>query len=257
MNRPQTLPQYRQVADTLRRRIRNGVYRQGDIIPSLVELEDIFDVSSITVRKALGILADEGWVEGRRGIGTLVIANQPEERVAIEVSGDFREWLESASGSRWPVEQEVLDITERPAPPMVARSLGVAGDTPLWCMRRIRRIEGAPISYHLNFGCPSVLGRIDAKSMASNGNFVDAMREVAGIELGRMDQRVEALNADRDLADILEVEFGDSLFFVENRYASTEGDMVAVTHLYLRGDRYVYQASIVLDEQNEEAATTP
>lgn len=69
MDSSHSMPQYRQVADTLRRRIQNGVYPSGEVLPPLVKLEKIFNVSSITVRKALGILAAEGRVSGRRGIG--------------------------------------------------------------------------------------------------------------------------------------------------------------------------------------------
>jgi len=240
-------PQYRQVADTLRRRIQNGVYPPGQTIPSFVELEGMFDVSSITVRKAVSILSTEGLVEGRRGIGTVVIANKAQERVAIEVSGDFREWLESASGKRWPVEQEVLGIEAATAPPTVCKLLGVGGDAPVWCMRRLRRIEGEPISYHVNYGDAQTLGRIQSATMDNQGSFVDAMRVHCGLELGRMDQRVEAITADRDLADLLAVEFGAPLFFVENLYTDLVNQAVAVTHLFLRGDRYVYQASIALE----------
>jgi len=240
-------PQYRQVADTLRRRIQNGVYQQGETIPSFVELEDLFDVSGITVRKAVGILSDEGLVDGRRGIGTVVIANQPDDRVTIEVSGDFGEWLNSAKGERLPLEQELLGIETAKAPPNVARALAVPGDEVLWCMRRLRRIAGAPISYHVNYGRPDVLGRINAGMMADRGSFVDAMRRHCALPLARMDQRVEAITADRDLSDLLEVDFGEPLFFVENLYSDEAGAPLAVTHLYLRGDRYAYQASITLD----------
>lgn len=241
-------PQYRQVADTLRRRIRNGVYRLGQTIPSFVELEGMFEVSSITVRKAVGILAGEGLVEGRRGVGTVVIADQTRERVTIEVSGDFREWLESASGKRWPVEQEVLGIETGTAPPMVSKLLALPGDMPLWCMRRLRRIEGAPISYHVNYGDPETFAAVSVATMDNQGNFVDAMRHHCGLQLGRMDQRVEAITADRDLAGLLETDFGEPLFFVENLYSDSAGRPLAVTHLYLRGDRYIYQASLTLDE---------
>jgi len=244
-------PQYRQVADTLRRRIDNGDYRRGDIIPSLAELEGLFGVSSITVRKAVGILSGEGLVEGRRGVGTVVIANPPTGRVAIEVSGNFGDWLDSADGKRWPVEQEVLGIETTPPPPRVAAALGVVGDEPLWRMRRLRRIEGAPISCHVNYGGPEVLGRIDAAVMDEHGSFVNAMRRHCQIDLRRMDQRVEAITADRDLADLLEVDFGEPLFRVENVYTDSRDNPVAVTHLFLRGDRYVYQASITLDDDED------
>ncbi|MCH8887748.1 MAG: GntR family transcriptional regulator [SAR324 cluster bacterium] len=249
MNPTEALPQYRQVADTLRRRIRNGEYRQGQPLPTQAELERIFQVSGITIRKALGILAGEGRVRGRRGVGTLVMPGAAEEKLAIKVSGNFREWLESASGQNHPIEQEVLDIAVAPGPADIAAALALPLQAPLWRMRRLRRIAGRPISHHVNYGAPARFAQVTAATMAPSRSFVEVMRAELGIVLARMDQRVEAMVAERDLAEILETGFGAPLFMVENRYLDPAGAVVAVTLLYLRGDRYVYQSSIPLEEE--------
>ncbi|MDP6563383.1 MAG: GntR family transcriptional regulator [Alphaproteobacteria bacterium] len=248
MSISQAIPQYRQVAETIRRRILSGRYRQGEIIPPAADLEAAFKVSNITIRKALAILANEGWLSGRRGVGTIVTASPPDGRLAIAMSGNFREWLESADGGSHPIDQQVLDIHTAPAPARVARALGVADDHPLWCMRRLRRLDGAPISYHVNWGAPEQFAWIDADTMADNHSFVQLLRADGRLPLARMEQSVEAIVADRDLSDLLEIAFGEPLYFVENLYRGTNGRVVAVTHLYLRGDRYVYQASIALDD---------
>jgi DNA-binding GntR family transcriptional regulator len=104
MNATTSSPQYRQVADTLRRRILNGEYRRGDSIPTAAELEKSFSVSNITVRKALAILSDEGWVAGQRGVGTIVTSSAPKRRVRIAVTGNFTDWVVSASGKSQPVD---------------------------------------------------------------------------------------------------------------------------------------------------------
>ena len=249
MNATNASPQYRQVADTLRRRILNGEYREGDIIPTAAELEKLFSVSNITIRKALAILSDEGWVAGQRGVGTIVKSSEPDQRVKIAVSGNFAQWVDTASGKSLPVEQKILDISViRPAPARVAAILGVTAGAPLWTMRRLRWISGNVVSYHLNYGLPHRLGRIDERKMANNRNFVDVMRKDLGIELHRMDQLVEATVADRDLAELLEAQFGDPVFFVENVYSDKNDDVAAVTHLYLRGDHYAYQTTMTLDD---------
>ncbi|MEE8434566.1 MAG: UTRA domain-containing protein, partial [bacterium] len=197
----------------------------------------------------LGILAGEGRVRGRRGVGTLVMPGAAEEKVAIEVSGNFREWLDSAGGRSHSIEQEVLDITVAPGPPDIAAALGFPPQAPLWRMRRLRRIAGAAISHHVNYGAPERFERVTDATMAPSRSFVEVMRAELGISLARMDHRVEAMVAERDLAEILETGFGAPLFMVENRYFDPGGAVVAVTLLYLRGDRYVYQSSIPLEEE--------
>ena len=246
MNATNASPQYRQVADTLRRRIVNGEYRQGEVIPSAAELEKLFSVSNITIRKALAILSHEGWLAGQRGVGTIVRSAPPGRRMKIAVSGNFAEWVDTASGKSLPIEKKILEISHKPGPAAVSAILGAPPEAALWTMRRVRRVCGHVVSYHVNFGLPQVLDAIDERSMAGNRNFVDVMREDLGITLHRMDQIVEASVAERDLAALLDAGFGDPVFFVENVYTDAEGTVVAVTHLFLRGDRYAYQTSITL-----------
>jgi DNA-binding GntR family transcriptional regulator len=103
-------PQYQQVADTLRQRIARAEYRVGDVIPSSTELEMLFSVSNITIRKALAILSDEGLVTGYRGIGTVIKAEPQDLRLKIAVTGDFSEWVDTASGKSLPIRQKVLNF---------------------------------------------------------------------------------------------------------------------------------------------------
>lgn len=245
-------PQYQQIADTLRRRIMRGEYRKGDLIPTASQLEELFSVSNITVRKALSVLANEGWVQGGRGVGTTVIAEPEAQRVNIAVSGNFTEWVDTASGKSLPLEQVVLGCGEENGPGDICRLLGLEPGQPLWTMRRIRKIHGNIISHHVNFGMPETLGAITASSMSGNRNFVDAIREDCNRQIVRMDQTVEASIADRDLSTLLKVDFGTPIFFVENRYVDQNDEIVAVSHLFLRGDHYAYQTSIKMNPSTPE-----
>ena len=47
---------YRQIADILRERILRGRYKPGETIPSYPRLRELFEVSDITVRKAVCVL---------------------------------------------------------------------------------------------------------------------------------------------------------------------------------------------------------
>ena len=63
---------YLQVADTLRREIAEGVFRDGDTLMTEEELRLRFQVSRQTVRQAISLLEDDGLVDRRRGSGTYV-----------------------------------------------------------------------------------------------------------------------------------------------------------------------------------------
>ena len=77
------VPIYLQVADTIKGRIFNDEYRVGDFISSAKDLEKEFGVSNITVRKALDILVQEGYLIPKQGVGTQV-TRRPEDLLEIE-----------------------------------------------------------------------------------------------------------------------------------------------------------------------------
>lgn len=62
----------KQLADGFARAIRDGLYRKGDVLPSIKELSAALKVSEITVRGSLRRLVGMGLVSPRRGIGSVV-----------------------------------------------------------------------------------------------------------------------------------------------------------------------------------------
>ena len=64
------------LADTLRDGIRSGRHLPGTPIPSLTQLQRETGYSPTTIRRAIRVLADEGWVSVQPGKGTFV---QPPE----------------------------------------------------------------------------------------------------------------------------------------------------------------------------------
>lgn len=68
---------YLQIYNELKGKIDDGIYKTGAKLPSDEELTSLFKVSMITVKKALGILKDEGLVQRIPGVGTFVKERDP------------------------------------------------------------------------------------------------------------------------------------------------------------------------------------
>ena len=64
---------YRQLAGVLRKRISSGELAPGQRMPSEKDLHDEFGLARETVRRAIGVLRNEGLVEVRHGHGTFVV----------------------------------------------------------------------------------------------------------------------------------------------------------------------------------------
>jgi GntR family transcriptional regulator len=233
------IPYYVQVAETLRRRIMTDEYMENALIPPVPELEKEFNVSNITIRKALETLTQDGLLRRKRGVGTIV---QKCERdlVVFELSGDFRRLVRSIEDL--PVELEVLDIKIIPCPHYVRKMLSLGPEAQVLRMKKIRKHGGKPLSFYLHYTDPALYKKITIEK-AEQKTFVDLYEEITKTKLTNLRQKIESVVADIDLSTVLQVRFGLPLFFTENLYM-TKGEKPAIlTQNYYRGDKCFYKTS--------------
>ena len=69
------VPVYVQVAGILRKGIADGTYPPGRRLPSVTTLMQEYGIASVTARKALRLLVDEGLAVSSPGMGTFVKAS--------------------------------------------------------------------------------------------------------------------------------------------------------------------------------------
>lgn len=68
---------FEQLAGILRERIRAGTYPPGAKLPTIIALTGEFELSPMTVRRAMKVLSDEGLVRVVPGRGTYVARPLP------------------------------------------------------------------------------------------------------------------------------------------------------------------------------------
>lgn len=74
----------------MRARLLAGEFEVGDRMPSIAELMDHYDVRGLnTIRQALSLLAEDGLVESRQGVGTFVLRREPSRRV-VDIATELR-----------------------------------------------------------------------------------------------------------------------------------------------------------------------
>src|ERR1700727_1658871 len=65
-------PKYAQVVAEIKRRIEQGEYEPGSLLPSEHQLVSDFGVSRPTIVKALSALRQDGWIDTQQGRGSFV-----------------------------------------------------------------------------------------------------------------------------------------------------------------------------------------
>ena len=126
------------IAAELRARIRRGEWRPGDRLPSEPELARRRSVSRSSMRAAIAILEEDGYVSRRHGSGTYV-THRP------VLSNDLgRNFGVSSLIGATGLEPGSVEETARaePAPPAVAEALGIVPGDPVSTLRRVRTADG-------------------------------------------------------------------------------------------------------------------
>jgi len=72
-----TKPKYQQIADLIRQQIKDKKYELGAAIPGEVQLQEELSASRYTVRQAIAVLVEEGYLRKEKGSGTYV--SEPDE----------------------------------------------------------------------------------------------------------------------------------------------------------------------------------
>ena len=174
MDQEKALPLYFKVAETIKYRILNNMYRPGERIPSAKELAEEFGVSNITIRKAVEYLSNEGYLNPRQGYGTLV-AESNQEVVEIRITGNFREWLDSASEKTVGFCAEVLELIVTEPNEKIRNIMGLSTDENVARLKRIRRYNGKIVSYFENYFPSEYLPSIDT-SILTRTSFIIEIR---------------------------------------------------------------------------------
>lgn len=95
MSTPSSKPRRRSLAETvvstLTARIRDGLVRPGDRLPTEPEMTAAFGVSRTVIREAISRLQAAGLVETRHGIGTFVIEPPPRSPLDIGAAPTIRD----------------------------------------------------------------------------------------------------------------------------------------------------------------------
>jgi DNA-binding GntR family transcriptional regulator len=138
-------PAYMQLAKILRQCMAAGILRPGDQLPSEAQLCKRYDVSPMTVRRAINTLVDQGMVVAEQGRGTFV------KPVAMGAATFNLGNLQDLFNDQEHTSVHVLEARIVGADERVARKLGIRIGQRTVYIRRLLRTDGTPSLYHREY----------------------------------------------------------------------------------------------------------
>jgi GntR family transcriptional regulator len=234
LDRASPVPLYHQLKQALAMRLKNGEFELGLPLPTEAELMRFYDISRITVRRAMLELEREGHIVRMPGKGTFVTEPKIDRGLTrlTSFTEDMRERGLTATS-------ELLDLRQESAPVHVAEKLGIEAGTPVWFVHRLRLANQQPIALNLSYLRLPPHISVVASELADSGSLW-ALLESKGIALKDADKTLEAILADQEYADLLQVPEGAPLLLVEGVVYDHHHTPIEFSQVVNRGDRYKY-----------------
>ena len=227
------IPRYLLLYNSLRNQIKNSEYSVGDNLPPEPLLEKKFNVSRTTVRKAVEMLADQGFVTIQQGRGTKVLDFKTTQKLQYVTS--FSETLKEKG---YTVKQRVRSVERVQPPPHVAERLGVSESELMLLITRTTLADDIPIALLENYLLARLVPGIEDK-LASLESLYRLLEGEYHIFIDAATDHISATTASPEEARLLETQPGKPLLVVW-RASLRSGEPVELANLRIIADKYEY-----------------
>ncbi|MBL1229723.1 GntR family transcriptional regulator [Enterococcus sp. BWB1-3] len=192
------LPLYIQIASDLKFKINSGEWKVEDQIPTEYELCTIYDVSRITIRKAIDQLVNEGLLYRKRAVGTFVQAKELEVKETVVKS--FTQEMNNLGRKVHTLEAKVNMVK---ATAKIANFLNINEGDPVLNLQRIFGTEELAFAFFDTYFTYETF--FSTSSEDYYGSFYEYLKTF-DIIVDSVKEYVEAVNPSEYLVEVLKID---------------------------------------------------
>lgn len=230
------LPKYAQIKEVIRQKILSNEWTDGCRIPIEAEFCTMFDVSRITVRKALEELQAEGYLVKIQGKGTYVRSQVLEQHLS-----KFYSFSEELRKRGLLEEAEIIEMTVIGANAKLAANLEIGVSEPVLRIIRLRRTENGPYAIETSYIPQRYVENITRKMIDDHGLY-HTMREL-GVEVNTARETFRAFNINKEQSQLLDLRI-DAAAMELTRVAYSGATVVEYCVSVVRGDFFSYTVEL-------------
>lgn len=221
-----SMPMYKKLYETLRKHISEGIYKEGDLLPSENDLCRIYGLTRPTVRQALGYLENKGFIRKHQGKGSIV--QQPPGDIGIlSVSGTT-----SALGNRNLKTRIIVKPHIQPWPEDFMFTLSeLELESGSIYMERLRLLDDIPVFYDISYIANINLPRFTARTY-ENRSLFRILREQYNIEIKGGEQRIRAISPTFKIRKLLKLEKGQPVLHLERKIETSVNGFFLYSSIY-------------------------
>ncbi len=234
--RPNAGPRYLQFSRHLAQQINAGVLEPDTSLPSEREMAQISDMSRVTIRKAIQVLADDRLIVQRRGSGTFVAPRVQKLEHSLSRLTYFTEDMQRRGKSS---SSEIISVGLLSPSPEEFIALGLRSGEQVARISRLRRADGVPFAIEQS-SLPHDILPDPTKVSTSLYEQLDKH----GVRPVRAIQRISATLLSEDNATLLEAEKAAPALRITRTGYLPSGRVIEFTVGIYRGDAYDFVAEL-------------
>jgi GntR family transcriptional regulator/GntR family frlABCD operon transcriptional regulator len=232
MVNPKNVPQYRKLYEILRKHINDGVYKEGDLLPSENELCQLFGMTRPTVRQALSTLANDGYIRKYQGKGSIV-HHLPKEIGILTVSGTTSAVGDRNLKTRIIIKPVLMSWTDD----FMFSLSELEKDSGCVYMERVRLLDDVPIFYDISYIANINLPRITARQF-ENRSLFQILREHYRVEIKGGEQRIKAIPASAKISRFLRLKRGQAVLHLERKMETNVNGLYLYSSIFCNTEKY-------------------
>ncbi len=226
-------PLYKQIADQLNEQITLGRLHPGDQLPTEKELCEQYNVSRVTIRKALEELDREKIVTRTAGKGTYVSEKKiPKDLKRTTLFSEMCRSIGLVPGAR------LVKIGIATATKEEATKLNIPQDSRVLHVERIRTADGKPVSVEHSVFDDYFLFLLNED--VNNCSMYDCIKKKVGIEFMYSEKTIEIVRADFEKAQYLGVSEGEPLLLIQSVVYDSKGEHRHISQQFLLGNKFQF-----------------
>lgn len=211
-------------------RLKGGRYPIGGRMPTEKELSAHFEVSRVTIRKALDILVQDGYVERKQGSGYTVLTLSPTSDTCLTSFTDAM-----LRAGRDPVSRFLSLERFKPAAPEVKNLPADLHKKSITRITRLRLVDDVPQMLVMTYLPSKLLPNASAVDFPENGPGQSILRILSArfaIEWSAACEDISPVSADDSVAELLDVAVGHPLLLQSCSAFDDQGAMVFYEDVY-------------------------
>jgi GntR family transcriptional regulator len=232
-------PLHQQLAINLQKEIHSGKFKQGDLFATEKSLIDRFRVSSTTVRRAVQVLVQKGYLYRKAGKGTFIRRLQIEETL-----GPLWSFYEEMEVLGIKPTSDLLAIEVQKANRFVAQKLQLTESEPIYWIKKLLRANDEPIAILDSYWLFDV-GKGLAQHNLNSTNLFSIVENELGINLGEAEATIEAGAASPEEAQILDIIEQTPILIMQRIVYAIDGRPIYFSRFAYRADRYKYRTRMI------------